>query len=129
MSGENSVITLYRRKMLTKITSGVVSTIPKVTHIAFGEGGIDEEGSVIAPLETQTKLKSEFCRYYIDSATYPIETTARYTVTVPREEQAGKSFSEMGLIDADGNLCAVKNMLPKVKDEDVIFTFEFDDEF
>lgn len=129
MSSQNSVITLYRRKMLTKITSGAVSTIPKITHIAFGEGGIDEDGSVAAPSETQTELKSEFCSYPIDSVTYPIETTARYTVTVPREEQAGKSFSEMGLIDAEGNLCAVKNMLPKVKDEDVIFTFEFDDEF
>ena len=41
----------------------------------------------------------------------------------------GLSLSEMALIDADGVFAAVKNFLPKGKDGDVKFTFEFDDEF
>ena len=41
----------------------------------------------------------------------------------------GLSLSEVVLIDADGVFAAVKNVLPKGKDGDVKFTFEFDDEF
>lgn len=129
MAEQTSIVTLYRRKMLTQITSGAISALPKITHLAFGSGGLDEEGKPLTPSETQTGLNSEFCRYPIDSVTYPIETTARYIVTIPKGEQEGKMFNEIGLIDAEGNLCAVKTMYTKQKDGDVKFTFEFDDEF
>ena len=59
----------------------------------------------------------------------PVDTTNRYTVTIPETDLVGKNLSEMALIDADGVFAAVKNFLPKGKDEDVRFTFEFDDEF
>jgi len=32
-------------------------------------------------------------------------------------------------VDSDGDVVAIKTMYPKKKDEDVSFTFEFDDEF
>lgn len=129
MAEQTSIVTLYRRKMLTQITSGAISTLPKITHLAFGSGGLDGEGKPLTPSETQTKLNSEFCRYLIDNVTYPIETTARYSVTIPKGEQEGKMFNEIGLIDEKGKLCAVKTMYTKQKDGDVKFTFEFDDEF
>lgn len=128
MAEQTSTVTLYRRKTLTQITSGTISAMPKITHLAFGSGGANENG-ILPPSETQTELNAEFCRYPIDSVTYPIETTARYTVTIPEKEQEGKMFNEIGLIDAEGNLCAVKAMYTKQKDGDVKFTFEFDDEF
>ena len=56
-------------------------------------------------------------------------TTARYTVTIPASALAGTQISEAALVDADGGLCAIRNMLPKGKDADVTFTFTFDDEF
>lgn len=129
MAEQTSVVTLYRRKKLAQITSGAISTLPKITHLAFGNGGVDGEGNPVPPSETQTKLNDEFCRYPVDSITYPIETTVRYSVTIPKEEQVGKKFSEIGLIDAEGNLCAIKTMYVKQKDDGVKFTFEFDDEF
>ncbi|NBK80138.1 hypothetical protein D5272_16550 [bacterium D16-76] len=128
-SSKNSTITLARRINLAKITRGAVEAIPKITHIAFGDGGIGEDGQPLAPQETQQALHNEVKRYEIDSVATPVDTTNRYTVTIPETDLVGKNLSEMALIDADGVFAAVKNFLPKGKDEDVRFTFEFDDEF
>ena len=128
-SSANSVITRARRVNLANITSGAVENIPKITHIAFGDQGVDEKGQPLQPTEDQQALHHEVGRYEIDGVTNPAETTNRYTVTVPESDLVGLSLSEMALIDADGVFAAVKNFLPKGKDGDVKFTFEFDDEF
>lgn len=128
-SSANSVITRARRVNLAKITSGTVESIPKITHIAFGDQGVDEAGQPLQPTEDQQALCHEVGRYEIDGVSNPVETTNRYTVTVPESDLVGLSLSEMALIDADGVFAAVKNFLPKGKDGDVKFTFEFDDEF
>lgn len=129
MASENSIITLARRENLTKITSGAITALPKITYIAFGNGGTDAEGNPIPPILTDTTLKSEICRYPVETPTYPVTTTARYTVSIPKTEQAGVKFNEMALVDEAGTLCAIKTMYTKQKDDDVIFTFTFDDEF
>lgn len=122
-------MTLYRRKSLAQITSGAVNTIPKVAYIALGTGGVDEGGQIITPSEDQTELKAEAGRYPIDKVEYPVETTARYTVTVPEGEMEGVAISEIGIIDEDGGLCSIRACSPKIKDRDEEFTFVFDDEF
>ena len=68
-------------------------------------------------------------RYPLDGYTYPVETTVRYAVTIPADELSGESINEAALVDADGDLAAIKTMFTKRKDAGVIFTFEFDDEF
>ena len=128
-SSANSVITRARRVNLAKITSGAVESIPKITHIAFGDQGVDGEGQPLQPTADQQTLNHEVGRYEIDSVTNPAETTNRYTVTVPEAGLVGTNISEMALIDSEGVFAAVKNLLPKGKDADVKFTFEFDDEF
>lgn len=128
-SSKNSVITKARRVNLAKITSGAVTTIPKITHIAFGDQGVDSDGQPLTPTEEQQALHNEVGRYEIASVANPVETTNRYTVTIPGDALNGVNISEMALVDADGVFAAVKNFLPKGKDEDVTFTFEFDDEF
>lgn len=128
-SSTTSVITRARRLNLAKITRGAVSTIPKITHIAFGDGGVDDAGQPVQPEETCQALGHEVARYEIDSVTNPVEATNRYTVTIPEADLNGVSISEMALVDADGVFAAVKTFLPKGKDPDVKFVFEFDDEF
>ena len=128
-SSANSVITRARRVNLANITSGAVESIPKITHIAFGDQGVDEKGQPLQPTEDKQALHHEVGRYEIDGVSNPVETTNRYTVTVPESDLVGLSLSEMALIDAEGVFAAVKNFLPKGKDGDVKFTFEFDDEF
>lgn len=127
--GQTSVITKARRIKFAKVTSGAIKEYAPITQIAFGDGGVTELGEPIMPVETQTELKNEFCRYDVGEISYPIETTARYSVTIPKQEQAGHRFNEMALVDSDGTLCAIKTMYTKQKDADVAFTFEFDDEF
>lgn len=126
---ETSVITKARRVALCKITSGAINTMPAITHIAFGDGGVDSDGKPIPPLDSQTALKHEVARYPIDGVSYPIDTTARYVVTIPREDLAGEKISEAALVDSAGTLAAIKTMYVKQKDEDVSFEFTFDDEF
>lgn len=125
----NTVITTKRREKLCKVTSGAVSSIAAITHIAFGDGGVNADKSVISPSVSQTALKHEVGRYAIDGVTYPISTTARYTVTIPKADLGGKFISEAALVDSDGDLCAIRNMLEKGKDDGVEFIFTFDDEF
>jgi len=103
--------------------------MPAVTHIAFGDGGVDAGGNPVTPSETQTALKREIARYPIAGVEYPVGTTARYTVTIPKEDLAGEKISEAALVDSSGALCAIKTMYVKQKDEGVSFAFTFDDEF
>lgn len=128
-NSSTSIITLARRINLAKITRGTIETLPKITHIAFGDGGIGEDGQPLQPNELQTKLNNEIGRYEIASVENPVETTNRYFVTIPETDLNGKNISEMALVDASGDLAAIKTFLSKGKDDDVIFTFGFDDEF
>ena len=126
---ETSIITKKRRILLCQITSGAMTTLSKITHIALGTGGVDGDGEPLTPSDLQTALNNPIGQYEIEPVDYPEETTARYTITVPEHELVGEKISEAGLIDAEGNLCAIKNMYVKQKDEGVTFTFTFDDEF
>lgn len=129
MADNNMIVTNYRREALCKITSGALSKLPAISHVAFGDQGVNEDGSVKPPSGTQTALNHEVGRYEVGTPAYPIATTARYTVTIPAEDLPGAIFSEAALVDDEGNLCAIRNMLPKGKDEGVEFLFTFDDEF
>lgn len=129
MADTTSVITKTRREYLCKITSGAITTVPPIKHIAFGTGGVDSSGDPLVPSDTQTILNNEVKRYPINTVEYPTSTTARYTVIIPKKDMVGVKISEAGLVDANGKLNAIKNMYIKQKDEGVTFTFTFDDEF
>ncbi len=126
---ENSVITKTRRRKLCMAASDPEKPLAVITHVAFGSGGVNVSGEPIVPTETQTALNNELARYEVESVTYPDETTARYAVTIPKDALVGKEINEAALVDSDGDLVAIKTMYTKKKDEDVSFTFEFDDEF
>ena len=128
---ENSVITLHRRVQLCRVTSGDISSLEPITHVAFGDGGIDADGNPIMPSEAQTELSNRIATYPIDGITYPVnpQTTARYTVSIPAADLPNARISEAALVDSAGNLCAIKNFLAKGKDAGIEFVFEFDDRF
>lgn len=127
---ENSVITYIRRHKLCLASSDATKPLAPITHIAFGDGGVDENGEPVAPSELQTALVNEIARLEIDSVTYPDETTARYACTIPKGELlAGASISEAALVDSDGDLSAIQTMYIKRKDSIAAFTLEIDDVF
>lgn len=129
MAEKNSIITKARRIVLAQLTAGTISTIPPVAHLALGDGGCGEDGEPIAPGLEQTALSHEICRYAVETPTFPVDTTARFTAIVPEAAQGGVKFSEMGLVDTENNFVAIKTMYPKQKDDDVEFSFTFDMEF
>ena len=128
---ESSVITLHRRVSLAGITSGTISSLAPIAHVAFGDGGTDSSGHPIIPSETQTALTRELARYQIDEVRHPLTppTMARYAVTIPAGDLSGARINEAALVDANGNLCAIKTFSDKGKDPGLAMQFELDDEF
>ena len=110
---ENSVITKTRRRKLCMAASDPEKPLAVITHVAFGNGGVNESGEPLVPLETQTALNSELARYEVESVTYPAETTARYAVTIPKDAMVGEEINEAALVDSDGDVVAIKTMYPK----------------
>lgn len=126
---DNSIITLARRIKTCRASSGAAPKLPPITHIALGDGGVDADGKPIPPTETQTALHNEIARYPVEAVTYPEQTTARYSITVPKPDLPGKFISEAAMVDEEGDLSGIKTMLAKGKDEGTSMTFELDDKF
>lgn len=124
------VITEVGRRKLCKSHAGDIA-LPKITHMAFGDGGINEDGAVIETTGQETSLKAELLKKEVDAHSYPeaAETTCRYSVRLGKNELANKMISEQGLFDAEGDLIAYKTFLPKGKDDDMEFVFDMDEIF
>ena len=122
------VITKTGREKLCRAHAGDI-TLPVITQMAFGNGGVDAGGTVIATTGEEVSLRGELLKKDIDSHTFPVATTGRYSVRLGKEELADQNISEMGLFDAEGDLVAYKTFLPKGKDGDMEFIFDMDEIF
>ena len=122
------VITIAGRRKLCQAHAGDIA-LPAITQMAFGAGGVDDSGGVIAATGEEVSLRDELLRKDISGHIYPEETTARYSTRLGKAELAGQSISEMGLFDSDGDLVAYKTFLPKGKDDDMEFCFDMDEIF
>lgn len=125
---KNLVITKKAREKLVKARAGDL-TLPKIAGMAFGNGGVDADGTVIPPSETQAELTNEIFRKEIESHSYPEDTTCRYVCTLSFAELAGEEISEIGLYDEDGDIVCIKTFMRKGKDSDVEQTYTLDDIF
>lgn len=125
-----AVITVIGKKKLCKAHAGDL-TLPKIAKMAWGDGGVDEEGTPKMTTGNETALYSELLKKDIESHSYPNEdeTTCRYVGTIAIGELTGENISEMGLFDEDGDLVAYKTFLPKGKDEDIPMEFNMDEVF
>ena len=122
------VITKTGREKLCKAHAGDI-TLPAITQMAFGSGGVDESWAVIVTTGEEVSLRAELLKKDIDRHTYPETTTGRYSVRLGKEELADQTISEQGLFDAEGDLIAYKTFLPKGKDGDMEFIFDMDEIF
>lgn len=125
---KNVIITKKSRVKLVKARAGAIE-LPKIVGMAFGNGGVDESGTVIPPTEDQTGLTSELYRKEIDGYSFPEDTTCRYECTLSESELAGEEISEIGLYDAEGDIVCIKTFMRKGKDDDVEQTYTLDDIF
>lgn len=125
---QNVVITKAARQKLVQARAGAI-VLPKVVGMAFGNGGVDLEGTIISPKESQSGLSSELYRKPIDGYSFPDDTTCRYECTLLEQELAGAEISEIGLYDEDGDILCIKAFRRKGKDDDVEQTYVLDDIF
>lgn len=124
----NSVITDKAKEKMVKARAGD-NNLAKITHMVFGDGAIETDGKPIAPLSIENKLKNELLKKSIDGHSYPSSTTCRYSCTLSKSDLADKNINEIGLVDAEGDLVAIKAFGNKYKDSDIEMIFEIDDEF
>lgn len=130
MADTQSVTTVKGRSKLCKARAGL-TTLPKITKMVWGDGGVEEGGSVKVPTGEETALYNKLLEKDISSVTLigDDETTARYTGILEKTELAGENISEIGLVDAEGDLVVIRTFLPKGKDGDIEMTFNIDDIF
>ncbi len=124
----NVLITKKAREKLVKARAGAIA-LPPIAGMAFGDGGCDADGSVIAPEEDQSELRHELYRKEIDGYTFIEDTVCRYECTLTESELANEYISEIGLYDEDGDLVCVKSFKRKGKDDDLQMTYILDDVF
>ena len=127
-TNKNVVITKTARTKLVKARAGA-AVLPHIVGMAFGNGGVNTDGSVIKPSDSQTELANELYRKQIDRYSFPTDTTCRYECTLTEAELAGEEISEVGLYDEDGDIVCIKNFTRKGKDDDVEQTYVLDDIF
>lgn len=125
---KNVIVTKNARMKLVRARAGA-QKLATVVGMAFGNGGVDSSGKVIAPTENQSTLRSELYRKKLDGYSFPADTTCRYECTLNESELAGKEISEIGLYDSDGDIVAIKTFTKKGKDDDVEQTYVLDDIF
>lgn len=125
---ENVIITKKARENMVKARAGALA-LPKITGMAFGNGGVDADGVVIKPSEDQETLASELFRKEINGYEFVNDTTCRYGCTLAEPELAGEDISEIGMYDENGDIVCIKNFKAKGKDGDMEMTFTLDDVF
>lgn len=125
---ENVIITKKARENMVKARAGAI-ILPKIIGMAFGDGGVDEGGNVIAPSEEQAVLANELYRKEINGFEFTADTICRYECTLTEPELAGEDISEIGMYDENGDIVCIKNFKTKGKDSDMEMTFTLDDVF
>lgn len=127
-NNKNVIITKKAREKIVKARAGAIQ-LPTVVGMAFGDGGVNDDGDVVPPSETQAALSNELLRKAIDGYSFTDDTTCRYECTLSESELAGEKISEIGLYDSDGDILCIKTFLEKGKDSDVEQTYSLADMF
>ncbi len=128
MATTNAIVTTLARSKMVKARAGEI-TLPVITGMAFGDGGVDSGGQVIPPTSTQTALNHELLRKAYTAKQTVSSTTIQYDCTLSESELAGEKISEIALYDDDGDLLCIKTFSAKGKDADLELTFSIQDIF
>lgn len=125
----SSIKTNVGRKKLAKAHAGTAA-LPPITHIAFGDGGVDNEHNPKSLIGEETRLFNELIRKPA-TISFPDYYTARYSVVLNADDDGlvGKNINEACLIDRDGDVVAIKTMTNKGMEEKTEIEFDYDARF
>jgi phage-related tail fiber protein len=114
--GIKAVTTVTRRRKLAEAER--TGTIPPITHMAWGDGGHDPvTGEPLDADDEALTVMGEHTKVPIDSIEVS-ENVVTVTAVLDRSNAVGKTISSVGLYDSDGDLVAIRNKVPVVKDDD-----------
>lgn len=91
---------------------------PVITHMAFGRGGHTAANAPKPVDASRTTLFDERLRKPVQSIVRPQPTWVEAKGVITESELNGETISEAALVDAAGNLIAMKTFAPKVKEAD-----------
>lgn len=113
----NTATTIIARNKFAKAHMGD-APLPKLSKMAFGDGGHNVGGDPIPPNGDELEVPGEFVQVPINQMTLSGSTAIRIEGTLSYGEGNGKLVSSVGIYDEVGDLVAVKTFSPKAKDED-----------
>lgn len=124
-----SIKTNVGRKKLAKAHAGTAA-LPPIKHIAFGDGGVDKDYNPKTLTGEEIGLFHELIRK-IAVKSFPNAYTARYSVVLnaDTDDLVGKNINEACLVDADGDVVAIKTMTNKGMEEKTEIEFDYDARF
>jgi hypothetical protein len=109
--GDHNIIVNRAREQMTHLVSGDGVEDRKISKIAFGTNGIEE--NLLDVSITGAYIKN------LDGYTFPEQTKVRFSWSLGVGEANGKAIREFGLICADNSLFARRTrILPINKDSD-----------
>jgi hypothetical protein len=98
------------------------AALPLITHIAFGSGGHNpENGAPLAEDPAAAALANEMLRKPLNNKYQEDAYSVTAVGRVEKNELTGVTISEVGLLDAEGNLVGFKNMAAKILGDDEYF--------
>lgn len=103
--------------------------LPKIEKMVFGSGGTAEDGTPLAVSGMETALKTQMLEKNIASRSFPSLVSCEYICRLTKAELAGQYVSEVGLVDADGDLVAYRTMRSIGKDDDMEIEFSITETF
>ena len=104
-------------------------TLPRITHLAFGNGGHDAGGNPIAVDDNRTTVPGQFATLRPVSSVTANGMVCAIVGRLDYAHEVGQIVSTCGLIDDDGDLVAYKNFSPKAKDADTRFEVQWTEQF
>lgn len=116
MAAEAVLLTQFREKVAAHIAGK--GTLKPIKFMAFGDGGHRSDGTVIPPSEAQTELKHEVLRKPLAVIKQEDLLSATGSGVIEKDELVGTALSEAALVDEEGDLVAIKNFAPKLKEAD-----------
>lgn len=130
MVDNRGVITVVGRRKLCMAHAGDME-LPAIVKMAWGDGGVDENGQPIVTTGNETNLYNQLLIKDIESHEYVNDekSTCRYSSILEANELTGKEISEIGLFDTEGDLIAYRTFTRKGKDADVPQIYDMDEIF
>lgn len=98
-------------KVREKLIRGLTQTgrVPKITHIAFGTGGVDGAGNPIMPEADANALQHEVFRIPVETIEYPEPYKADIIIEITGADYNDVPLSEFGAVDEEGDFVGIQS--------------------